>query len=171
MDQEWCEIEDFPGYSISNHGFVRSDRFDRLVARRVNNRGLVYVGLSRDSEQVNVSVARLVACGFLPPPRNEAFDTPINLDGDRINNRVENLMWRPRWFAIKYYQQFSRPWANADDPVQELETEEEFERSMLAAIRYGLLALDVSVLAWNYTFHGNTWDRIWPTGQQFRSLA
>ena len=170
MDQEWRLIEDFPEYSVSDHGFVRNDRFDRLVARRVNNRGIAYVGLYRESNQTTVSVACLVANAFLPTPINKHFDTPINLDGDRINNRVSNLMWRPRWFAVKYHRQFFGSWNKTEDPVQEVETEEIFERSLAAAVRFGLLAFEVGVHAWNYSFHGNTWDRVWPTGQQFRSL-
>lgn len=169
MDQEWRPIEEFPGYSISNQGFVLN-RFGKMIARRINNRGIVYVGLSKDEEQFAISVARLVAVAFLPKPANEAFDTPINLDGDRANNRAWNLMWRPRWFAIKYSRQFLRGWREANDPVEEVETQESFERSLSAAMRYGLLALEVSTVAWNATHHANTWARVWPTGQQFRSL-
>lgn len=170
MHQEWCPVEDFPGYSVSDHGLVRNDIYGNIIARRVNNRGIAYVGLSRASEQTTVSVTRLVANAFLPPHESWAFDTPINLNGDRTDNRVSNLMWRPRWFAVQYQRQFTRGWPAKDDPTQELDTEEVFESSSFAAMRYGLMAIEIYTLAWNYTFHANTWSTIWPTGQRFRSL-
>ena len=69
---------------------------------------MVFVGLFRDQEQYKRSVALLVAKAFLKQP-SEFFDTPINLNGDRLDNQVINLMWRPRWFAIKYNRQFREP--------------------------------------------------------------
>lgn len=170
MDQKWRPIEDFVGYSISDHGLVRNDETDRLVARRVNNRGIAYVGITRNYQQTTVSVARLVANAFLESHPNEAFDTPINLDGDRINNRVWNLMWRPRWFAVKYHRQFFRGWDKEKGEIEEVQTLEIFEKPLLAAIEYGLLALDISINAWNRTHHGDEHSRVWPTGQRFRSL-
>lgn len=169
MDQEWLPIEDFPGYSISDHGFVRSEETGLIIARRFNNRGIVYVGLSRDRQQYSLSLARLVAKAFLPPHPSEAFDTPIHRDGDRVNIHAENLMWRPRWFAVKYHQQFD-VYQKSTLPIQELETEACFERPLQAAVAYGLLALEVQTVAWNYTNHANTWDKVWPTGQQFRMV-
>ena len=64
------------------------------------------------------------------------FDTPINLDGDRHNNRVENLTWRPRWFAIKYNQQFRHPYENPIPArIMDLKTGEVSENSFQCAQR------------------------------------
>lgn len=168
MDEEWCPIKGFSWYSISNYGTVRNDDNGNVLAKRTNQQGILYVGLCKGSQQFNFSVARLVANAFLPPHESEAFDTPINLDGNRGNNYISNLMWRPRWFAVKYHRQFLRGLDKENLPVQELETSEKFDSPLLAAICFGLLENHVFVAAWNYTHHGNVSARVWPTNQQFR---
>jgi len=101
-----------------------------------------------------------VAKAFLPSVPGP-FDTPINLDGDRHNNRVENLAWRPRWFAVKYNQQFRHPYEEPiDDPIMDDRTHEISPNSLECAKRYGLLEQDLvqSIMARTY---------VWPTYQRF----
>ena len=87
----------------------------------------------RDGEQRHRSVPLLVAKAFIPQPPGP-FDTPINLDGDRHNNHIHNLAWRPRWFAIKYNQQFRYPYKILfEAPVVELEHGEVSENSFECA--------------------------------------
>lgn len=142
--EEWEPISGFPGYSISNLGRVRRDATGRILHVKVNQYGIPYVGLMRDLEQWQRSLALLVAKAFLPNP-TDFFDTPINLDGDRFNCEVENLMWRPRWFAVRYNQQFTQdaPQRAQKAPVRAIETGESFGSPMAAAQRYGLLEHDV----------------------------
>jgi hypothetical protein len=104
--EDWRDIRFFPGYSVSTIGRVRNDDTGRMMTLMVNQSGVVNVGLTRSREQHRRAVALLVADAFIPRPIREAFDTPINLNGDRMNNTIDNLVWRPRWFAIKYIQQF-----------------------------------------------------------------
>ena len=101
MAERWTPIEHFLDYEVSDQGRIRSRLTDRILSLNPNQFGVIQVGMMRDSEQRHRSVPLLVAKAFLPEPGG-AFDTPINLDGDRTNNAVENLLWRPRWFAIKY---------------------------------------------------------------------
>lgn len=142
--EEWEPILGFPGYSISNLGRVRRDVSGRILHVKVNQYGIPYVGLMRDSEQWQRSLALLVAKAFLPNP-TDFFDTPINLDGDRFNCEVDNLMWRPRWFAVRYNQQFTQdaPQRAQNTPIRAIETGEAFGSPMAAAQRYGLLEHDV----------------------------
>ena len=75
------------------------------MALNMNQYGVVFVGLFNRGQHKK-GVARLVAQAFIE--RNfPAYNTPINIDGDRWNNSVNNLAWRPRWFAVKYNRQFS----------------------------------------------------------------
>ena len=106
------------------------------------------------------SVPLLVAKAFLPELPGP-FDTPINLDGDRHNNQVDNLVWRPRWFAIKYNQQFRYPYENPIEAlIMDLKTYEISENSFECAKRYGLLEKDLVVSILSRTY-------VWPTYQQF----
>lgn len=158
--EEWEPVKFFPGYSVSSHGRIRTDRTERILALNPNQFGVLQVGMMRDGEQRHRSVPLLVASAFVPSP-GEAFDTPINLDGDRNNNRVENLAWRPRWFAIKYNKQFRHPYHNRiNSPIMDLRTHEISVNSLECAKRYGLLEEDVVLSIVNRTY-------AWPTYQEF----
>lgn len=160
--EKWREISSFNGYSVSNCGRVRNDDTGRLMTLLRNREGIVNVGLTKGKVQYKRSVTRLVALGFLSKVY-EAFDTPINLDGDRCNNHVDNLAWRPRWFAIEYNKQFRYYQASRGTllrPVRDLKTGEVFESSWDAAIRYGLLRQEILLAIHNRTY-------VWPTYQQF----
>jgi hypothetical protein len=114
----------------------------------------------QDGDQKHRSVALLVASAFIPRP-SEPFDTPINLNGLRIDNNVDNLVWRPRWFAIKYNRQFKYPYENPIvAPVENVETGEVFENSWDCSKQHGLLEEDLVLSILNRTF-------VWPTYQQF----
>lgn len=161
MDQErWKTIELFPEYEVSNHGRVRTYKTGRILRMNVNQYGLLQVGLMRDGVQYHRSVPLLVAKAFLKPSEGP-FDTPINLDGDRLNNRVENLLWRPRWFAIRYNQQFRyESEHHIASPIIDLKTKEVSENSLEAAKRYGLLEKDLVLSILSRTY-------VWPTYQEF----
>lgn len=156
----WAQIEGFPDYSVSDQGEVRHEANQRLLKITMNQYFVPYVGLVRDFEQKKRSVARLVANAFLPRDL-EAFDTPINLDGDRLNCALWNLMWRPRWFAIRYNQQFRDPYKNrVNRPLRAVDFTEVHSSSIEAAMRYGLLERDIVL-----SLHNGTW--VWPTYQTF----
>lgn len=160
LEDQWVPVQDFPGYSVNPLGQVRKDSTGRILHTRVNQYGVPYVGLMREWRQCIRSLPRLVATAFLPSP-NEIFDTPINLDGDRTNCAVDNLMWRPRWYAVYYVNQFKDRYANPiEEPVVAIETDEVFPNSLAAACRYGLLEREVVLSILNRT-------PTWPTYQTF----
>ena len=163
MTEEWKSIKYFPEYSISSYGRVRSDKTGRILSLNDNQFGVVQVGLMKDGIQYHRSVPLLVAKAFIPQ-ESVPFDTPINLDGDRHNNRLENLVWRPRWFAIKYNQQFRHPYENPIHArIIDLKTREVSENSFQCACRYGLLEQDLVLSILNRTY-------VWPTYQEFGIL-
>lgn len=157
---EWVPVKNFPGYSVSPLGQVRKDSTGRPLHIRLNQYGVPYVGLMREWRQCIRSLPRLVAIAYLPVP-NDIFDTPINLDGDRSNCAVENLMWRPRWYAVKYVRQFEERYDHPiEAPVFAIDTDEVFVDSLSAACRYGLLEREVVLSILNRT-------PAWPTYQMF----
>lgn len=156
----WAPIDGFPGYSVNEEGEVRHDSNLRPLRVQINQFGVPYVCMVRDYEQKKRSLPRLVANAFIPRGL-EAFDTPINLDGDRMNCNVDNLMWRPRWFAIRYVQQFKEPPRyRVNRPLRALDSSEVYPTSLEAVIRYGLLERDIVL-----SMHNNT--VVWPTYQRF----
>jgi len=102
-------IEDYPNYEVSTLGRVRNGitgRFLTLVRNPTN--GWYFVNLSRDGQQRTMSVHRLVAEAFLYEPKDPNTSI-IQRDGDRSNNNVDNLVWKPRWFAVMYMREINYP--------------------------------------------------------------
>ena len=161
MAERWVPIDHFPGYSVSDQGRIRADRSGKFLSLNQNQFGVMQVGLMRDGVQRHRSVPLLVARAFVEEPGG-AFDTPINLDGDRTNNRAENLLWRPRWFAIKYNQQFNRSNPRRiNRALIERKTGAVCRNSLECAKKYGLLEDDLVLSVLNRTY-------VWPTYQEFR---
>lgn len=161
MQENWKPIKEFPGYSVSDQGDIQRDKTGRILSPFQNQSGLVCVGMMRDGTQYHRSVPLLVAKVFLPKHKLPAFNTPVNLDGDRYNNDVTNLVWRPRWFVVKYNRQFVYPYPHPiTNPVYDLETSEESPNSFECAKRYGLLEEDLVRSILNRTY-------VFPTYQQF----
>jgi hypothetical protein len=161
--EEWKPIFMFKGYSASNMGRIRNDKTERILELNQNQQGVLFVGLVRAGYQYHRGVAKLVANAFIPRTY-PAFDTPINLNGDRTDCRVENLVWRPRWFAVKYNQQFlTRYDYGFPNRVQNTKTGEVFENSWECAIRNGLLERDLVMSIFNRTY-------VWPLYVEFKAL-
>jgi len=161
---DWRPVEGFPGYSINPLGQVVRDSTGRLLQQRYNQYGTPYVGLMRDWQQCNRSLPKLVAQAFLPPT-TDIFDTPIQLDGDPTNCRADNLMWRPRWYAVLYKMQFKEPYADPIKvPVRAVNERERFPNSFAAACRYGLLEREVVLSVVKRT-------PAWPTYQYFELVT
>lgn len=161
MEELWSVIEGFENYSVSNFGRVRSNWSERILVAYPNQSGLVQVGLMLNGKQYHRSVPLLVAKAFIPQPSGP-FDTPINLDGDRSNNHVDNLAWRPRWFAIKFNKQFRESYENhIPEPIEDLKTGEVTEDSLECAKRYGLLENEIVMGILNNI-------TVWPTYQKFK---
>ena len=167
MIETWEPIDDFgyPGYSVSSDGRVRNDETDHILRTSVNRQGVVKVGLVEYPgwPQRTVSIARLVATFFLPPPPSPAYDTPVHLDGDFSNNRYTNLMWRPRWFAIRYHRQRSGPLYSFMNPIVCIDTDEVFEDCRQAAQHYGMLEESIFLDVTNQ-------DGVWPHRYLFALL-
>lgn len=161
MKELWKQIDGFDNYSVSNFGRIRTNWSERILVTYANQSGLVQVGLMLNGKQYHRSVPLLVAKAFIPQPSGP-FDTPINLDGDRHNNHIDNLVWRPRWFAIKYNKQFVEPYENSiDESIEDVKTGEISANSLECAKRYGLLENEIILSILNNTY-------VWPTYQRFR---
>jgi hypothetical protein len=163
-EEVWKEIDGFPRYSVSNLGRVMNIRTEKLVKPQLTPQGIVYVPLYGSDQGFTRSVKVLVAKAFLDingfDP--DVFDTPINKDGDKTNNRVDNLVWRPRWFAVKYSRQFLVHNVNVDvGPVYDLGTNTEYDNVYVVGVTFGLLFRDV----YRSTYASTP---VFPTEQVFR---
>lgn len=138
----WTVIKEFPDYQVSNYGAITGyRRNDRVLNVHRNQQGILSVMLRRDGVAYRRSVAGLVAAGFLRPSEHgPIFNTPIHLDGNRENCFVENLMWRPRWFSVRYHQQFKQPYRESWYwPVLNIDTGERYTSLIEASMIHGFL--------------------------------
>jgi len=143
LEMVWKDIKGAKGYSVSNLGDVRNKSTDHIIKPQITKNGILYVPLYVNGEKVTRSVKVLVAKAFVPG-RTKVFDTAINMDGDKRNNRADNLVWRPRWHAVKYSRQFLVEYPHGKKgPVQELLEGVIFETVVEAGVGNGVLFRDV----------------------------
>ena len=88
----WKEIPFANGeYLVSNMGKVKTVKTGRVLTSIVDARGYERVCLFKTNREKRYKVHRLVAITFIPNPANKA---QVNhKDGNKRNNRVENLEW------------------------------------------------------------------------------
>lgn len=111
----WKNVKGFEGfYQVSNEGDVRS--LDRLIdgggtqnKRKlkgvllkggVSNSGYVKFTLTNSGKMKYYSGHRLVALNFIPNPNN--YEQVNHIDGDKLNNNVNNLEWCDSFYNMKH---------------------------------------------------------------------
>ncbi len=163
MRVQWHELDDFPDYAVSELGDITNIKTGMPRKLSINGQGIVKISLYNRSRQlITRSVARLVAEAFVPRPDADTFDTPIHLDGDQRNCRADNLVWRPRWFAIKYHKQFRNPEFHiARGTFIDIDSEEVYDSIKDICVRNGVFWQDVIKCVTEETF-------VFPTYQKFR---
>lgn len=165
MHEAWCPIPAFPRYNVSDLGRIENTRTGKILQPTVNQQGILKVNLVDSGYARTRSVNVLVAKAFLPPPHRPDFISAIHLDGDKYNCRANNLEWRPRYYAIRYHQQFKHPqFRSMRIPVIDIHSGVEYETVQQAALAHGLIFTEILAAAHNRTF-------VWPTYQEFRILS
>ena len=86
------ELDEYPGYQISDTGTVFSTKVNRLLTATVVNDGVLRTKLAnKEGVAKNEFIHRLVAKAFIPNPSN--LPQVDHIDGDKQNNKVSNLRW------------------------------------------------------------------------------
>lgn len=98
--EKWKDIEEYEGiYQVSNRGRIRSfyngrhgvGNSSKILNPSLGTHDRYRISLSKNGTKKDMSVARLVAKSFIPNPDNKPQVNHI--DGDPLNNHVDNLEW------------------------------------------------------------------------------
>lgn len=98
--EEWRDVVGYEGlYQVSNLGRVRSLWTDirhkgKILTPRVDKKGYYTVCLHKNKQMRNRFIHRLAAIAFIPNPNN--YPEIDHIDGDKINNRLDNIRWCDR---------------------------------------------------------------------------
>jgi len=95
LEEIWKDIKGFEGYyQISNHGRIKSfkrAKNGRVLSVKNGNGWYLTTNLFANGKRVTARIHRLVAEHFIPNPEGKPH---INhKDGNKQNNRVNNLEW------------------------------------------------------------------------------
>ena len=92
MNEIWKPVKNYVGlYMVSNLGRVMNCRTGRILKEQLHERGYLRVTLSKNGKQKMFKVHRLVMIAFVGYV--EGKDQVNHIDGDKSNNRLDNLEW------------------------------------------------------------------------------
>lgn len=98
-DEVWVDVQGFEGsYQVSNYGRVKSFLVNKkgMIRSLVNKKGdYLRIRLTTNEKTWSISVHRLVAMHFLPPPKEDNYEVN-HIDCNKQNNVVSNLEWVSR---------------------------------------------------------------------------
>lgn len=114
MKEIWKDLKGFEDkFKISSTGIIVNKYNNTKVKTRISKDGYVYVGLYYNKKSHIKTVHRLVAKAFIPKDNNNNLEVN-HIDGNKLNNNINNLEW------ITHKENIKHAWENKlFEPVRE----------------------------------------------------
>lgn len=138
-------IDGFDDYVITKAGDVVNVQSGLLRKPSRTQAGAIKITLFLNGKPRTKSLSLVVAKAWVYNDHDpEIFDTPIHLDNDPSNVHADNLMWRPRWFAVKYHKQYwQAEYRYSETRVIDDQTGDEYKSLVEVCQKFGFLYVDV----------------------------
>lgn len=150
MIEAWYPLSfmGYDNYDVSNTGKVRkhTQTRTRLMKLRRTASGHTFIGLTANGVQKSHTVAKLVLEATGTPKKGYKADYILHLDGDRTNNRLDNLRWTNKKTSTRYRRSYIRDGktkAFTTRPVLEMNDKRLYKSIMDAARAYGIPPIDI----------------------------
>lgn len=89
--EKYIVINEFNNYAVSNFGNIKNIKKNKLLTLNLNLNGYYTYTFCQNGIKKTFEIHRLVALYFIKNPNNYPYVNHI--DGDKGNNRAENLEW------------------------------------------------------------------------------
>lgn len=112
-------------YMVDENGNVFSKRRNKILSPKINRDGYLRIQIWNKNKCEFVGIHRLIAETFIPNPENKPFINHKN--GDKQNNRVENLEWCTQKENIQHSLKMGlskpspRNWKRLSKPVDQFD--------------------------------------------------
>ena len=110
QEEQWAPTG-FPHIVVSDQGRVKDTWTGSIRKMFLNQEGKVTVQARHPNQgdrSYNLPVAKLVLVAFVGHHNDPTFGTPLHIDGDFTNCKLENLTWAPLHHTKKYYSYKAR---------------------------------------------------------------
>lgn len=102
--ERWEKIANYDGYWISSYGrvFTTKRKIPKLRKIATDKDGYSVIALVKDSTTKTRKIHRLVATAFVENKNPDKFWQVNHIDGDKKNNKPENLEWCDQYHNMKH---------------------------------------------------------------------
>ena len=124
---DWVTIPSFPDYEANDLAEIRNIKSGRIIKQQIIENGKCVVTLRKDGRSQTVLVSRIMAETFVECDEDIRRLDALHLDGDKSNNRPDNLKWATRKESVKHAFDIGLRRPPKVTPIRIVETGEEFE--------------------------------------------